>query len=124
MSGLTRVGSEMTVVAMSALNGKRLLAVSAVGDPASFACQLSLCGAVVASLAFPDHHDFSRADVDGIITRAGAVEMIVCTLKDAVKLECLWPVGAPSLWYVSQSLEVESGGAAIDELLNRFRPAN
>ena len=42
------------------------------------------------------------------------------TLKDAVKLAPLWPATEAPLWYVSLSVEVASGGPAIDEMLRRL----
>jgi tetraacyldisaccharide 4'-kinase len=50
---------------------------------------------------------------------------VVCTLKDAVKLEALWPRAAPPLWYVSQRLTIEGGEvaylAAIRQVLDARR---
>jgi tetraacyldisaccharide 4'-kinase len=43
--------------------------------------------------------------------------MVICTLKDAVKLAPIWPATAPALWYVSQALEVESGREALENLV-------
>ena len=43
--------------------------------------------------------------------------MVLCTLKDAVKLGPLWPRAAPPLWYVSQRLELERGAGAMDAVL-------
>ena len=49
--------------------------------------------------------------------------LVVCTLKDAVKLGPLWPDLAPPLWYVSQRVTVERGGGAIDDLVARLLDA-
>jgi hypothetical protein len=48
--------------------------------------------------------------------------MVVCTLKDAVKLAPMWPAAAPPLLYVLQRLEVESGNAALERLLIQLTP--
>jgi hypothetical protein len=37
-----------------------------------------------------------------------------------VKLEPLWPAGKSPLWYVSLAVNVEHGGAVIDEMLERL----
>ncbi len=108
----------------SVLSGRRILAVSAIGNPEAFAKQLRLLGAEVNPRAFPDHHAFSSEDVARIIDDSSGSDMVVCTLKDAVKLRLLWRASGPALWYVSQSLDVENGSAAIDELLVRFKTAN
>ena len=81
----------------SVLKGERVLAVSGIGNPASFRTLLETAGAVVADYCvFPDHHAYSREDVQKVrqaAERAGAVR-IVTTEKDAVKLAQL--VSSPS----------------------------
>ena len=74
---------------ISQMKGKRVMAVSAIGNPASFEQTLSDIGAIIIeSLRFPDHHDYTpeeMADVVDQATRQGA-EAIVITEKDAVKV--------------------------------------
>jgi tetraacyldisaccharide-1-P 4'-kinase len=83
-----QVGSA-TTVDPSALKGERVLAVSGIGYPESFRQLLAAAGATVAEhCVFPDHHAYSREDVQRIrqvAERAGAGR-IVTTEKDAVKL--------------------------------------
>jgi tetraacyldisaccharide 4'-kinase len=102
--------------------GKRVLAVSAIGAPAAFEAQLRAAGAVVESAAYPDHHAFSAADVAALVQRATATDLTVCTLKDAVKLGPQWPRQATGVWYLSQAVEVERGGASLREALHRLVP--
>lgn len=76
------------------LAGRRVLAVSGIGNPAAFERTLEDLGAKVEGrLRYPDHHRYSPEDLAGIRSRAGAlgVEAVVTTQKDAVK----WP-GSPS----------------------------
>jgi len=77
------------MVEPSALKGERVLAVSGIGNPASFRTLLEGAGAVVVDdCVFPDHHAYSREDVLSVrqaAERAGAAR-IVTTEKDAVKL--------------------------------------
>ncbi|HET6681384.1 MAG TPA: tetraacyldisaccharide 4'-kinase, partial [Gemmatimonadaceae bacterium] len=89
-------------VPLQALDGARVLAVSAIGDPAAFESQLRAAGARVEHAIFPDHHRFDGDDVSRLVQRAAAADRIVCTLKDAVKLGPLWPRAAPPVWYLSQ----------------------
>ncbi len=107
-------------VPLDGLRGKRVLAVSAIGAPASFEAQLRSCGAVVEGAAYPDHHAFTAADVTALTRRAQGAELVVCTLKDAVKLDPLWPRQGRVLWYLSQSVTVERGAADLDALLGRL----
>lgn len=104
------------------LRGSRVLAVSAIGNPAAFAAQLTALGAEVDAAAFPDHHAFGEVEIRELTARAPAVDFVVCTLKDAVKLEGRWPAQAPPLWYLSQTVAVELGAATLDAALARFRP--
>jgi tetraacyldisaccharide 4'-kinase len=105
----------------------RLLVVSAIGDPDAFLQQLKPLARGVESMVFRDHHRFTARDVDAILGRAGGFDMVVCTLKDAVKLGPLWPRQGPELWYVCQRLEVDWGGSEIDRMMARLldlRPVN
>lgn len=120
---LVRTDVEAGTLPLSYLRGKRVLAIAAVGDPTAFFRQIEALGADVVSRAFPDHHAFVRADTDRIAQAHDRIDLAVCTLKDAVKLAAVWPADAPPLWYVSQSLEVESGEPAIDDLLKRLNRA-
>lgn len=89
--------------------------VSAVGDPESFERQLRRAGADVSRhFKYPDHHRFSLADVRKLVRVTEPGEMVVCTLKDAVKLGPLWPRFAPPLWYLSQRIVVASGAELLD----------
>lgn len=101
------------------LKGRRLLAVSAIGDPRSFAGQLERAGATVTVSSYRDHHNFSTPDAEEIARSAEGLDGVVCTLKDAVKLGPLWPRVAPPLWYVSQHVVVERGAEALDRALAR-----
>jgi len=106
---------------LTAVRGRKVVAIAAIGDPASFFRQIDKLGTVVERHAFPDHYAFSANDVARILASRQPADFFVCTLKDAVKLAVVWPDGAPLLWYVSLSVEVESGRAVIDELLSGLR---
>jgi tetraacyldisaccharide 4'-kinase len=104
---------------LAAVAGKRLHAIAAIGDPGAFIRQLEQAGAAgVRSSVFPDHHDFTANDAARIALETGGAELVVCTLKDAVKLAPHWPAEAPRLWYVSQHVNVEVGIESLDLLLD------
>lgn len=106
------------------LRGADLTAIAAIAQPGAFFQQLTELGAVVRPFSFPDHHAFTRAEARALAAEAGNSDFVVCTLKDAVKLESLWPAEAGSLWYVSQRLRIEDGQEHIDRLLeNLLSPA-
>lgn len=103
---------------LHALEGADLTAIAAIAQPESFFKQLTELGAVVRPFAFPDHHAFSRSEARRLAREAESSDFVVCTLKDAVKLESLWPAEAGSLWYVSQRLRIEDGEDHINRLLD------
>jgi tetraacyldisaccharide 4'-kinase len=104
------------------VRGADLTAIAAIAHPDSFFRQLTELGAVVRPHSFPDHHAFTRQEARDLSMRASSSDFVVCTLKDAVKLESLWPAEAGSLWYVSQRLRIEDGQDHIDRLLNDLVP--
>lgn len=110
---------------LAELAGRRVLAVAAVGDPAAFIRQLADAGAVVRFDIFPDHHAFTAADTGRLAAEVAPEELLVCTLKDAVKLAPSWPPAAAPVWYLSQQVVVERGETALQAVLDaalRARP--
>lgn len=70
--------------APKALRGRRVCALSSVGNPVSFERTLERLGAeVVTALRFPDHHAYRGGE---LVKRVGAGEWVVTTEKDAVRL--------------------------------------
>lgn len=103
------------------LNGREIHTVSAIGDPGAFEWQLKTLGASVqAAHRFRDHHTFTVHDAAMIARKAHDAGNIVCTLKDAVKLGPLWPAAAPPLWYLSQTVVVVRGEAALNRACDRL----
>lgn len=84
-----RVGADADRFAAADLAGKRVLVVSAIGNPQSFSRSLKSSGLqTIAERHYPDHHRYTPADAELICREAAAAdaEMIVTTGKDAVKL--------------------------------------
>jgi len=105
---------------LHALQGADLTAIAAVAHPDAFFKQLTELGAIVRPISFADHHAFTAADARSLARRGSDSDFVVCTLKDAVKLESLWPAEAGSLWYVSQRLRIEDGRENIDRLIENL----
>ena len=118
-AGLTSTFTGQTLP-LQTLAGADLTAVAGIAHPESFFKQLTELGAVVRPVSFPDHHHYTRADAERLAAEASNSDFVVCTLKDAVKLEALWPAEAGSLWYVSQRLRIEEGKNHIERLLDDF----
>jgi tetraacyldisaccharide 4'-kinase len=103
---------------LHAIEGADITAVAAIAHPDAFFKQLTEIGAIVRPHSFADHHSFTRVEARHLAEAARESDFVVCTLKDAVKLDSLWPAEAGSLWYVSQRLRVEDGRQHIDRLLD------
>lgn len=108
------------VTELASLRDRRVLAAAGIGDPRAFAAQLADAGAQVELAAERDHHAYTAADAAALASRAERRGMLVCTLKDAVKLGPVWPRAAPPLWYLSQRVVVESGAADLGGILATF----
>ena len=108
---------------LQAVRDADLTAVAAIAHPDSFFRQLTDLGAIVRPFSYPDHHAFTRAEARRLAAEATNSDFVVCTLKDAVKLEGLWPAEAGSLWYVSQRLRIEEGQHHIERLLDDLSSA-
>lgn len=117
---------EKGTMTLDSIHGRRVLAIAGIGDPAAFRRQLEAVGATVRTAFFGDHHRYTPADVAAVASMARADELVVCTLKDYVKLAPHWPRVPPSLWYVSQRVAPESGESAItfalDSVLRARQP--
>jgi tetraacyldisaccharide 4'-kinase len=107
---------------LSSLAGAAVLAVAGVADPAAFARQLGELGAHVELRAFRDHDRFGAADATAL-AKAGERGLVVCTLKDAVKLAPVWPRGGPGLWYLTQQVILERGRPEVEQLMGEILEA-
>jgi len=75
-------------VSAQSVGGRRVLAVSALADPASFYAMLrELEAELVGVLEYPDHYRYAPADWQRIWRAAAAADLVVTTEKDLVKLE-------------------------------------
>lgn len=102
---------------LSALQGRRVLAVSGLGCPESFEGSLAALGAHATPLRFADHHRYGGGDwelIAAAAARAGS-EAVVTTEKDAVKL----PPGAPlPVWVLRSELQIVGNGGAVEAALD------
>ena len=81
---LTQAGIDVESIA-----NKKVMAVSAIGNPASFERTLRDLGAVIIeSLRYPDHHEYTMSEMEDVLQQAEALgaETIIMTEKDAVKI--------------------------------------
>jgi tetraacyldisaccharide 4'-kinase len=102
------------------VKGRPVAAFCGIGNPEAFRRTLHDLGATIADFrAFPDHHPYTRADVDDLrdwARRRATDGMVLTTQKDLVKLS-LPQLGGRDLWAVRIGLHVETGREELDRLL-------
>lgn len=104
---------------IESLAGRRLAAFCGVGNPAGFRHTLQQCGYEVAAFReFPDHHAYDRSDVESLASWAAgqAVDAIVCTQKDLVKLQ-LPQLGERPLWALGIGVQFLAGCEPFEQRL-------
>ena len=111
---------------VGALNGATLGAVCGIGNPAAFRRTLEALGATVCAFrAFPDHHPYTRADVEELSRWAAqlpAGATVATTQKDWVKLR-VPDLAGRALRAVRVGLHLRSGEAELAAALERVTPA-
>ena len=103
---------------LESLRGLTVRAILSIADPQAFVSQMEAYDVSVVPRIFPDHHPFTPTDVVAIARQFDQSEVVLCTLKDAVKLAPAWPRLAPPLWYVSQQVMVERGVGGLERVLD------
>lgn len=72
--------------AFDARNFDRIIALSGIASPNSFHVFCESFGLPVSFVNFGDHHKFTATDIQSVLKRATSRTCIICTEKDAVKL--------------------------------------
>jgi tetraacyldisaccharide 4'-kinase len=112
----TQTGRRMRIAELA---GRRLLAFAGLGSPQSFADTLDGAGIRRAALVeFPDHHWFTRSDLEELVrdARAAGAQGLVTTEKDWVRLRSL-PAPPLPLWVLPIRLALASGHDVWHRLL-------
>lgn len=107
------------------VHGRRVGAFCGIGNPEAFRRTLLDLGATDVDLRiYPDHHAYTRADVEALRAWAGALPagaIIVTTQKDLVKLR-LDDLAGRALWAPRVRLRFRRGEAVVAALLARVAP--
>jgi tetraacyldisaccharide 4'-kinase len=113
--GLPVLRARLELQGLQDLAGRRVLAFAGIGIPEKFFAGLREAGVKLAGMqAFPDHHPYSRAEIDRLLARAAAADALpVTTAKDAVRL----PAGLQARVRVAGVRLVWDDPAALDALL-------
>ncbi len=107
---------------LETLAGQPLLAFCGIGNPEGFRRTLGgLNYNVQAWRAFPDHHNYTRDDIESLANeaRAAGVAGLVCTHKDLVKIG-MDSLGGLPLWAVRIGLEILQGEDALNAALEKI----
>ncbi len=91
--------------------GEQALAFCGIGNPEGFRKTLqSICPQLVAWREFPDHHAYSRNDLEQLARQAKAAgaRLLVCTHKDLVKIRVDELEGIP-LWALQIEMAIQAG---------------
>lgn len=98
---------------LSMLDRRKIVTVSAISNPVSFYRIINDWeGEIIASLEFPDHHNYSIQDWKRINREARQAELIVTTEKDIVKLT-QFPFPREKLLALRVGMVVENGSSLI-----------
>jgi tetraacyldisaccharide 4'-kinase len=112
--------SEQSTAPLQTLKGQTVAAFCGIGNPQAFRQTLTDLGAEIADFRiFPDHHAYTRADVESLRGWAGKQAdecSVVTTQKDLVKLR-LAQLGGRALWALRICLHVEAGKEMLDRKL-------
>ena len=113
-----------TGISVDIINGRRVMAVSAIGNPASFERTLRDLGAeIISSLRYPDHHDYTIIEMEDILRQADsfAAEMIIVTEKDAVKIpdEVAREQWNIPIFVISVEVTFQAGAEDFEKLLRQ-----
>ncbi|MDZ7263017.1 MAG: tetraacyldisaccharide 4'-kinase [candidate division KSB1 bacterium] len=103
---------------LTALRHQRVLLFSGIAHPVAFERTVRDCGAqIVDHVKFPDHHAYSRENLQHIMARSGQLTaaLIVTTEKDYVRLKHHLTAEFSSMFYI----RIEIGGVHDETVLNQ-----
>ena len=95
-AGFYSINNKDALIPAGSLAGKAVVIFSGIGDPDSFETLIRSQGIEIGrSLRFADHHNYSKGDLDKIIScaREKKLDTIITTEKDAVRLKTLTSYG-------------------------------
>ncbi len=114
------VNADGATLPAEAFRGRPVAAVCGIGNPEAFGATLAGLGAAVADLkVYPDHHGYTRDDVEALRRWARQLAtdcVIVTTQKDLVKLR-LTHLGGRELWALRIQLHVAAEPDVLDRKL-------
>ncbi len=111
------VGLDRQPVSSSALTQDDVFAFAGIGNPENFLATLQNHQINPTGFQwFPDHHVYRQSDVDQLLAASGKSDVLVCTLKDLVKLE---PLDFASKRVVALTIDIQIQGNQLEHALQR-----
>jgi tetraacyldisaccharide 4'-kinase len=117
------INSQRTAVPLETLVKRDCAGFCGIGNPEAFRQTLTKLGMnLVDWRVFPDHHAYTRADIESL--RAWARQLpsatvLVTTQKDLVKI-CLERIGDRELWALRVELEIRQGMNVLEDRLKQI----
>jgi tetraacyldisaccharide 4'-kinase len=123
-----RKASTKFSVDLGGLRGKRVVAYSGIGAPASFEATLQTLGVHLAKhVMYPDHHAYGEVELGGLEDecRACGADFLITTEKDIARLDPKNPahkefLDRAPLYFVEIELGVLQGESILTQLLEQF----
>jgi len=107
---------------LTELRGQRLCAFAGIGRPEAFRQTLAELGTqVTAFKAYPDHHPYSRSDLDRLLLLAGqsGTDRLLTTEKDGVRLAA-FPDFLPKVLFLRTGMEIQPAGTFTELIFSRL----
>lgn len=101
--------------------GRRAFLFCGIGQPRSFELTATAaCGEVAGRRFFPDHHAYSRAEVDALAdeARRRGADLLLTTQKDWVKVRALGAFAIP-IETLRVEIDVRRGREALEQAIDR-----
>jgi tetraacyldisaccharide 4'-kinase len=116
------VNSDRATNSLESLRDRPVAAFCGLGNPTAFENTLRALGArLVAVRTFPDHHAYTREDVDSLDAWVDGLRVegltVIATQKDLVKLR-LTTLGSAPLWALRIRLRVLQGQETLHRILD------
>ncbi|OGF46387.1 MAG: tetraacyldisaccharide 4'-kinase [Candidatus Firestonebacteria bacterium RIFOXYC2_FULL_39_67] len=105
---------------LSSVGGKKVLALSAIGNPKYFGKVISgLNPGSITWLSYPDHYSYSERDIKTINENSSLFDIVITTEKDAVKLELLDKTGlSKKIYALNVELKILKGEKELQDKMN------
>jgi tetraacyldisaccharide 4'-kinase len=101
---------DLPVIPPAALNGKKCLLFSGIGNPTGFTRTVANTGAIVQGhIAFEDHQEYNLKTIEHLKQYADSqpYDYLICTEKDWVKLE-QWENELPAVYRLKMKMQIDA----------------